>query len=87
MKQQIESSPVIIYSKSTCPFCVKAKEVLTKGLNDVSTQVSSEGILFIEEIDYENDRGLALQTGLFAITQQRTVPNIFIGGKHIGGHD
>ena len=59
----------MVFSKSTCPFCDKAKDVLTKGLNDASTGVSSEGILFIDEIDYEDDRGIATQTGLFGITQ------------------
>ena len=33
------------------------------------------------------DGGDDMQSALFNITQQRTVPNIFIGGKHVGGCD
>lgn len=33
------------------------------------------------------DDGEAIQNALQEITNQRTVPNIFIGHKHIGGND
>jgi glutaredoxin 3 len=32
------------------------------------------------------DEGSDYQAALAAITTQRTVPNIFIGGEHIGGN-
>ena len=38
----------------------------------------------IIELDEESD-GADIQNYLFEKTGQRTVPNIFIGGKHIGG--
>lgn len=31
--------------------------------------------------------GSAMQSALYEITGQRTVPNVFIGGKHVGGCD
>ena len=31
--------------------------------------------------------GDAIQAGLQAMTGQRTVPQVFIGGKHVGGCD
>ena len=37
------------------------------------------------EINQEDD-GLVTQAILFKITEQKTVPNVFIGGKHIGGN-
>lgn len=32
------------------------------------------------------DDGLELQDALYELTGQRTVPNVFIGGEHIGGN-
>ena len=33
IQKQINSHPVIVYSKSTCPFCTQAKDALEKGLD------------------------------------------------------
>lgn len=63
-----------MYSKSYCPYCEKAKNVFKKG--DVEVKV------------YELDRmntGDAIQKKLKSLSGQSTVPNIYIGGKHIGG--
>lgn len=38
------------------------------------------------ELD-ERDDGDAIQAALQQITGQRTVPNVFVKGKHIGGCD
>lgn len=38
------------------------------------------------ELDHEKD-GAAIQAYLLDKTGQRTVPNIFIGGVHLGGND
>ena len=40
----------------------------------------------VVELDTRAD-GAAIQTLLLAITGQRTVPNVFINGKYIGGCD
>lgn len=39
----------------------------------------------VYELDKESD-GSAIQDALEEISSQRTVPNIFIGQKHIGGN-
>jgi len=76
VKETVAASKVVVYSKSWCPFCQK-----TKGLLD------SMDILYTAvELD-ELDNGDALQTTLLDLTGQRTVPNVFIGGKHLGGND
>ena len=38
------------------------------------------------ELDKDED-GPAIQAALLEVTGQRTVPNIFVGGRHIGGND
>ena len=62
---------VKIYTKTTCPACVLAKEVLTK-----------KGVKY-EEIVLD-DKPEQLQE-LIAKTQMKTVPQIFINGQLIGG--
>jgi len=74
LDQAIEDNAVVMLSKTWCPFCQRAKGVLAK-YNLNSYQV------------LECDNEPALQQRAQALTGQRTVPNIFIGGKSIGGCD
>ncbi|CAN0275020.1 unnamed protein product [Ectocarpus sp. 8 AP-2014] len=67
---------VVVYSKSYCPFCAKAK----KALKDVGAKYE------LIELD-QVDNGSAIQDALQSITGQRSVPNVFIGGTSIGGGD
>ncbi|PWA67219.1 glutaredoxin [Artemisia annua] len=75
-KEIVSSNPVVVFSKSYCPYCVSVKKLLTE------TGASFKAI----ELDQESD-GSAIQSALHEWTGQRTVPNVFIGGKHIGGCD
>jgi glutaredoxin 3 len=67
------SALVVIYTTSWCPYCARAKALL--GAKHVS----------YEEIDIE--RGAGLREQMIARSGRRTVPQIFIGGKHVGGCD
>lgn len=65
---------IVVYSKDYCPYCVKAKNLLAK-----------KGVAF-EEIDITND--LKKQEEMLAKAEgRRTVPQIFINDKPIGGYD
>ncbi len=67
-------SRVRIYSTATCPICDKAKKLLTKW-----------GIAY-EEIRLDLDRSVLPE--FLRITQgARTVPQIIIDGRWIGGYD
>jgi glutaredoxin 3 len=63
---------VKLYTKRNCAYCVRAKALLTK------KQVP------FEEIDVEDDD--ALRTWLVEATGQRTVPQIFVGDRSLGGY-
>ena len=64
---------VIIYSKEVCPYCVKAKMLLTRKKVDFS------------EIKITSDE---LKQEMIAKSGGRmTVPQIFIGNFHVGGCD
>ncbi|WP_265026213.1 MULTISPECIES: glutaredoxin 3 [unclassified Wolbachia] len=64
---------VIIYVKQHCPFCKKAKELLDK------KGVKYEEIDVLKNSDLFND--------IKSKYNVRTVPQIFINDKHIGGCD
>ncbi|CAK9161783.1 unnamed protein product [Ilex paraguariensis] len=75
-KEVVSSNPGVVFSKSYCSYCVSVKKLLTE------LGASFKAI----ELDTESD-GSEIQSALAQLTGQRTVPNVFIGGKHIGGCD
>ncbi|CAL1358078.1 unnamed protein product [Linum trigynum] len=75
-KDLISSSPVVIFSKTYCPYCTSVKKLLS------DLRAAYKAV----ELDTESD-GAEIQAALAQLTGQRTVPNVFIGGKHIGGCD
>ena len=76
VKNTISSHKIVIFSKSYCPYCRRAKSVF-KELNQVPHVV---------ELD-ERDDGWRIQDALSQKIGRRTVPQVFIDGKHIGGSD
>ncbi|XP_015761622.1 PREDICTED: glutaredoxin-like [Acropora digitifera] len=77
IKLKVSENKVVVYSKTYCPFCKKAKSALGEtGLKDY--------VLF--ELD-TMDEGDAYQDALKEITGARSVPRVFIGGKFVGGGD
>jgi len=76
VKSQVESNKVVVFSKSYCPFCSKTKALF----EDLGVEAT------VFELN-EMDDGADIQDALLDITGQRTVPNTFINGKHIGGND
>lgn len=72
----IDPSTITIFSKTTCPFCIKAKQLI-----DTNYTIK----LQIIELNEMNE-GAIIGQALNQITNQRTVPNIFVLGKHIGGY-
>lgn len=67
---------IVIYTKDYCPYCVKAKTLLKR--KGVESNIT--------EIDITHDEKLQ-QEMLSKSGGKRTVPQIFIGDKHIGGCD
>ena len=65
---------VTMYSTAVCPFCTRAEMLLKQ-----------RGVTEIEKIFI--DRDPAQRALMMERTQRRTVPQIYIGDKHIGGYD
>ncbi|MDO8984952.1 glutaredoxin 3 [Cypionkella sp.] len=64
---------VEIYTTQTCPYCIAAKGLLKK-----------KGVAY-KEIDVGADP--ALRQAMTERAGRRSVPQIFIGGSHVGGCD
>ena len=65
---------VEMYTKMMCPFCTRAKKLL-----------SDKGVAFVE---YDISMGGPKRAEMLARAPGRsTVPQIFIDGRHVGGSD
>ena len=63
-----------MYSTASCPYCVRAQQLLkARGVDD------------LEVIRIDQDS--AERAAMMERTGRRTVPQIFIGDRHVGGYD
>ncbi len=65
---------VKMYSTAVCPYCIRAEQLL-----------KARGVTEIEKIRVDLDpaaRAIMMET-----TGRRTVPQIYIGERHVGGYD
>ncbi|XP_050373796.1 glutaredoxin-C4 [Argentina anserina] len=76
IKKTVSSNKIAIFSKSYCPYCRRAKAVF-KELKQVP---------YVVELDERVD-GRDIQDALSEIIGRRTVPQVFVNGKYIGGSD
>lgn len=65
------SAPAFLYTTAYCPFCIRARGLLSqKGVNFYEVNVG----------DYPE-----LRPEMVALSRRTTVPQIWIGERHIGG--
>jgi glutaredoxin-like protein len=64
--------PAVIFSKPGCPHCARARKIL------------DDNSVAYEQV--ELGKGITFST-IRAVSGQGTAPQVFIGGKHIGGAD
>jgi glutaredoxin 3 len=65
---------VTMYSTGACPFCTMAERLL-----------AARGVAAIEKIRVDLDPGR--RDEMIARTGRRTVPQIYVGDRHVGGFD
>ncbi len=65
---------VLMYCTAVCPYCVRAEQLLQR-----------KGVREIEKIRV--DLQPELRAAMMEKTGRRTVPQIYIGGGHVGGYD
>ena len=87
VEKQIAENAVVVYSKSWCPYCRQAKQTLSEfGTSFQAYELDQIGMSLVQRCDWHVDNGEEIQAYLAQKTGQRTVPNIFIEQKHIGGN-
>ena len=65
--------PIEIYTKSWCPYCALAKDLLERRA------------LAYHEVDVTED--LVREAQMHRRSGRTSVPQIFVNGKHLGGYD
>jgi len=69
----MSAATIVMYTTNWCPYCERARRLLrTKGAT-------------FEEIDVES--APEKRAEMLARSGRRTVPQIFIGDRHVGGSD
>jgi glutaredoxin 3 len=69
----VSAPEVVLYVTGWCPYCARARSLLT-----------DKGVAY-REIDVETVPGAYAE--MVGRSRRRTVPQIFIGGSHVGGCD
>ncbi|XP_054280356.1 thioredoxin reductase 1, cytoplasmic-like [Macrosteles quadrilineatus] len=72
----IDTNKIVIFSKTTCPFCKKVKNIFNQ---------LQENYHALELDNYPAEKTSQMQDVLKDMTGQRTVPNVFINKQHVGG--
>ena len=75
---EIANQKIVVFSKSYCPFCIKAKRALHSA--------GAKDIMVVHELDHMQN-GSLIQDYLTELTGRRTVPNVFVASNNIGGGD
>ncbi len=65
---------VLMYCTAVCPYCVRAEQLLR-----------SRGVEQIEKVRIDLDP--AQRDAMIERTGRRTVPQVFVGERHVGGFD
>ncbi len=65
---------ITMYATAVCPFCIQAERLLR-----------AKGVETIAKVRVDLDP--AERQAMVARTGRRTVPQIFIGERHVGGYD
>jgi len=68
------SAAVLMYTTAVCPYCIRAESFLR-----------SKGVSEIEKIRVDLDPPRRLE--MMEKTGRRTVPQIYVGDRHIGGYE
>ncbi|XP_019942593.2 glutaredoxin-1 [Paralichthys olivaceus] len=77
VQTKIKGDKVVLFIKPKCPYCITAKDVLSK-------YKFKPGHLECIDISGRSDMG-SMQDYFLELTGARTVPRVFIGEECIGG--
>ncbi|GAA5941058.1 hypothetical protein JCM1841_001676 [Sporobolomyces salmonicolor] len=78
LERLVRRAPVVVFSKTTCPYSKRAKELLQ--------QYDLRPAAHVVEVDQRPD-AISLKALLTRRTRHSTFPNVIIGSRSIGGAD
>jgi len=74
-----EENPVIVFALEWCEFCWSVRKMLAK--YDIPYRA-----IDLDSVEYQADnKGGNIRAAIYEQTGLKTIPQIYIGGKHIGG--
>lgn len=79
----LEADGVVMFSFVDCPWCVAAKKLLREELAALGLGAER---LRVVELDDDAANGKAIRAALAQHTGRTSMPNVFVGGKSLGGY-
>ncbi|XP_039790721.1 monothiol glutaredoxin-S6-like [Panicum virgatum] len=76
VQNAIYSNRITIFSKTYCPYSIRAKRIFRDLKEDP----------YVVELDLRED-GRDIQSVLLDLVGRHTVPQVFVNGQHVGGSD
>jgi len=72
--REMNMAKVLMYATGVCPFCIMAERLLR-----------AKGVAEIEKVRVDLDP--VRRDEMTRLTGRRTVPQIYVGARHVGGYD
>ncbi|XP_019392367.1 PREDICTED: thioredoxin reductase 3 isoform X2 [Crocodylus porosus] len=76
VRSLVGSHRVLVFSKSYCPYCLRVRQ-----------RLGPDAEQYFALLIFLTNDGPSIQEVLVEMTNQRTVPNVFVNGTHVGGCD
>ena len=77
VQEKISKTPIVVFSGTYCVWCVRLQTLLKE----------HELLGMTKTIMLDKDpQGQEYAHGLNLLTGQRTIPNVFVNGVHVGGY-
>ena len=74
MDAGLEHPAIVMYTTGFCPYCVRAEQFL-----------AAKGVTAIDKVRVDLDPARRME--MMERSGRRTVPQIWIGARHVGGYD
>ncbi len=79
VRETAEATPVLMYVLEWCEFCWSVRKMFeAAGIPYTAVEIDSVAY-------QENNHGARLRSALLEICGTHTIPQVFVGGKHVGG--
>jgi glutaredoxin len=86
LQAEVATNPIVVFSFVDCPWCLLAKERLRAiESSEAGAWIATAGGVRVIELEDLGRTGKALRAAIALATGRTSMPEIFVGGKCIGG--